>query len=375
MTDSLLKMKKKSHSFKKLDPYKLAEIEAAALDNIEGLLDSLGVEYDISYRRIDIPCPVHGGDNSSGLNLYLTGHTRAGHWVCNTHHCEKFFKPTLIGFVRGVLSHNRYGWGGEEDKNVTFPDTIKYLLHFTQQNYDEINIDYQSIEKRKFESKINSLFSNKKRQGGSLIPRQKVQASLSIPAAYYIERGYSAEILEEYDVGLCTRADAPMYNRIVVPIYDENHEYVIGCTGRTTDDSSKPKWLHSKGFDADNHLYNYWKAKKYIQESSVVILVEGPGDVWKLEENGVHNSVAIFGTYLSEGQKDLLDMLGAMSLIIMTYNDEAGKLGAESIFNQCNKTYRIYFPSHSKFNDIGDMDKDAITADIKPLIEKIQDIN
>ena len=368
-------MKKKSRLVEKFDPWKLAEIEASALENIEELLELLGVEYESGHRRMDGSCPVHGGDNPTALNLYLTGHTRAGHWVCNTHHCEKFFKPTLIGFVRGVLSHNRYEWTETGDKHITFPDTIKYLLSFIKKDYSDINTDYQSIEKRRFESKINSVFSgNKKDSKGRFVKREQVIGSLQIPSEYYIDRGYSSSILKEYDVGLCTRTGAPMYNRVVVPIYDQDHKYMVGCTARSTANEQSPKWLHSKGFDADSYLYNYWKAKDYIKESGTAILVEGPGDVWKLEENGIHNSVAMFGTYLSESQKDLLDILGTMTLVVLTDNDEAGKMGAESIFHQCSKTYRIYLPKHSNFNDIGDMDRDAITSDIKPIIENIKNL-
>ena len=220
---------------------------------------------------------------------------------------------------------------------------------------------------------INNI-SNKPEKHITYISRNQIRSSLEIPSKYYIDRGYSSSILKEYDVGLCTRTGAPMYNRIVVPIYDENHKYMVGCTARATVEGQTPKWLHSKGFDADSYLYNYWKAKDYIKESGTVILVEGPGDVWKLEENGIHNSVAMFGTYLSESQKDLLDILGTMSLVVLTDNDEAGKMGAETIFHQCNKTYRIYLPKHSSFNDIGDMDRDAITSDIKPIIENIKNL-
>ena len=66
-------MKKKSRLVEKFDPWKLAEIEASALENIEELLDLLGVEYESGHRRMDGSCPVHGGDNPTALNLYLTG--------------------------------------------------------------------------------------------------------------------------------------------------------------------------------------------------------------------------------------------------------------------------------------------------------------
>ena len=79
----------------------------------------------------------------------------------------------------------------------------------------------------------------------------------------------------------------------------------------------------------------------------------------------------MFGTNLSEGQKDLLDMLGAMSLIVMTDNDEAGRKGAVSIMEKCKKTYRVFFPTFEG-SDVGDITSDSITSDIKPMIKKVE---
>mgnify|MGYP002840405038 FL=1 len=361
-------MKKKSLS-NNFDQWQLAEIEALLLDRIEEFLDFLNIEYQCRHRRIDMACPVHGGDNITAVNLYLTGHTRAGHWVCNTHHCEKFFKPTLIGFVRGILSHRQFDWCEEGDKYTHFPKAVQFILDFLNKDYDEINVDYQDIEKRRFESKINSIFKEKEeKKQNKFIPRTKVKSSLQIPCQYYIDRGYSARVLSEYDVGTSMRQGSPMQGRAVVPIYEETGKYMVGCSGRALNDNMKPKWMHSSGFDADRYLYNYWNAKKYIEETSCAILVEGPGDVWKLEDNGIHNSVAMFGTYLSESQKDLLDILGTMSLIVITDNDNAGKIGAESIMKQCGKTYRLFFPKLSR-GDVGEMESDVITSEIKPIIE------
>ena len=79
----------------------------------------------------------------------------------------------------------------------------------------------------------------------------------------------------------------------------------------------------------------------------------------------------MFGTYLSEGQKDLLDMVGAMSLVVLTDNDKAGRIGAQSILKQCAKTYRLYFPN-IKDNDVGDMTSDSITSEIQPIIQSAE---
>jgi hypothetical protein len=78
----------------------------------------------------------------------------------------------------------------------------------------------------------------------------------------------------------------------------------------------------------------------------------------------------MFGTTLSDGQKDILDMMGAMSLIIMTDNDDAGRKGAINTLNKCQRTYRVYIPNFTG-SDVGDISLDSITSDIKPLIEKI----
>jgi 5S rRNA maturation endonuclease (ribonuclease M5) len=359
----------KSHS-PKIDPFKIAEIESQLIERVDEIFEHFGFDYVDNRNCILSCCPVHGGDNNTALNLYLDGHTRPGHWVCNTKQCQETFKPTLTGLVRGMLSHSKYGWENHGDKVAGFQETIQFMLEFIGSDYDKIKTDKQYIEKKRFQSKINSLYKEKK-QSKISIPRVKVREGLKIPAEYYIDRGYSRDILEKYDVGLCVRANAPMAGRVVVPIYDNKHKFMIACSGRVVDDNVKPKWKHTSGFDADRTLYNSWYAKEHIRNSGVAILVEGPGDVWKLEENGIHNSVAMFGTNLSEGQKDLLDMLGAMSLIVMTDNDEAGRKGAVSIMEKCKKTYRVFFPTFEG-SDVGDITSDSITSDIKPMIKKVE---
>ena len=120
---------------------------------------------------------------------------------------------------------------------------------------------------------------------------------------------------------------------------------------------------------SQNHLYNFWFAKKQILESHTVLIVESPGNVWKLEENNIHNSVAIFGSSLSDMQKMILDSSGAMNIVILTDNDEAGKKAAQQIKNKCQNTYRIFIPQISK-PDIGDMTTQEIDTEIKQYLVK-----
>jgi DNA primase len=132
------------------------------------------------------------------------------------------------------------------------------------------------------------------------------------------------------------------------------------------------KWINSAGFSSGNTLYNYWFAKRHIRESGVAILVEGAGDVWRLEENGIHNSIAIFGTNLTDIQKTLLFQTGAMSLVVMTDSDEPGRKAAKVIAEdtEIRRSFRLFFPKFDS-KDVGELGTDTITDDIKPLIERI----
>ena len=117
-------------------------------------------------------------------------------------------------------------------------------------------------------------------------------------------------------------------------------------------------------FKSQNHLYNFWFAKQHILESTIVVLVESPGNVWRLEEAGIHNSVALFGAHLTDRQKILLDGSGAMTIITIMDNDDAGKKAAQTISDKCKNTYNVVNINIEK-NDIAEMSVEEINNTIK----------
>lgn len=147
-----------------------------------------------------------------------------------------------------------------------------------------------------------------------------------------------------------------MYGRAIVPVFDEEMKWVIGVTGRGIYDGWTPKWLHSDGFPACNSLYNYWYSKEYIKNSKTAILVESPGNVWRLEESGFHNAVGIWGGSFSMAKQLLLDQLGVMNLTVIMDNDEAGIAHAKKIVEECSGYYNIKVGRvPEEYNDIGEM--------------------
>tara|TARA_B100000029_G_scaffold323871_1_gene316258 strand:- start:7099 stop:8166 length:1068 start_codon:yes stop_codon:yes gene_type:complete len=347
----------KYHSQQSNDRRKINAISNGLVERVTDLLSYFEIEYEVFDNRVTFACPVHGGDNPTAVSIFTDGDSIIGNWQCFTHHCETEYKQDILGFLQGVLSSTT-----EED--VTFGQTIKFACEFLESSFDNLEkyenniVTFTELANKVFEKKIEH-------QEG--ISRKEIRERIQIPASYYIDRGFLPETLEKFDVGLCTVSNKPMSNRVVVPVYDSDHQYMIGCVGRATSPNINPKWLNSKGFNSGASLYNYWYAKDHILESNTAILVEGQGDVWRLYEAGIYNVVGMFGCSLGEQQRLILERSGALKLVIITDADEAGRLAREKIAAQCERMYNIQFVDLPQ-KDVGDMSVEEINDHIKPQL-------
>ena len=386
-----MKTPMKSRSY---DQNKLKVVCDQVCDNIENLLSALDIEeFKMSNKMITMSCPIHGGDNPSAVNIYHTGDYYRGNWRCRTHNCDSSFKSSIIGFVRGVLSKTKYRWNREGDETASFQEALDFCLALLNKNIKDIKISRADAEKNTFARIVENVKqTNQNTSPLSKITKAQVRQSLQIPSQYYLDRGYTKETLNRYDVGLCDNVNKEMYNRIVVPIYSIDGKVIVGCTGRSVFDSCEKcgqyhistiqcpskedswkycKWKHNFGFKSQEHLYNFWFAKDHIQKSKSIILVESPGNVWRLEEAGIHNSVAIFGSSLSDKQKLLIDSSGAMNIILLMDNDDAGQKAVNQITEKCKKIYRIYSPSFEG-PDVGELSIEDIRNTLVPKISEIK---
>lgn len=382
-------MKNKKQTFRSYSQYQLKKLSDTICDDIENLLSALNIdEYKMLDKMIVMKCPIHGGDNSSAFNLYHIGDTYRGNWKCRTHGCESVFKSSILGFIRGCLSHNK-GWSQNGDDMVSFAEALDFAIKFTKTDPNKYKQSSKEQERNNFVKNINNLKSSTQIVVTKQVPRHIVRKNLNIPSPYFISRGFSPDILDKYDVGDCIDIKKEMSNRAVVPIYDYTYTGMVGCTGRTIYTKCETcrcyhepnvcpkdhemwlhsKWRHNKDFKTQEHLYNMWFAKEYIQDTKTVIIVESPGNVWRLEESGIHNSVAIFGTNLSPKQKMLLDISGAMNIVTIMDNDTPGQEAAKNIIAKCNKTYNTKNIVVSK-NDIAELTTEEIKQEILPQIKE-----
>lgn len=369
------------------DNGKLLAISDELADRIDELLELFGIEYNTSNRLIMCECPVHGGDNPTALTFYPDGFSVKGYWKCRTHGCESTFKGTSIGLVRGIISHQKYKWEKPGDKVASFPETLKFIEGFLKQNLNDFEVDKEAMEQRQFISQVNSI-ATPPNEPKIKISKAKIRGALEIPAHYYLKRGYTPEVLDKYDVGLCIAPHKEMSGRVVVPVYDENNQYMMGCTGRSVHEKCpsckmyhKPgflcpdkrfaavfsKWKHSNGMEGEKLLYNYWFAKEHILKTGKAVVVESPGNVWRLEEAGIHNSVGIFGTTLHPYKKLLLDKAGATTLIVVTDKDEAGINAKEAIEAQYGDWYTLHFPELT-YNDLGATPVEEVKKLMEPYL-------
>ena len=358
---------------------------------IEELLATLGVSLRLRGKMYTGPCPIHGGNNPSAFNLYPDGFAIRGNWVCRTHHCERTFKPTILGFVQGVLSHQQYNWPGP--RMVSFKDTIDWLCEFVGKGkLEDIEVDLAEVEKRKFAQRCE-LIGRTPQESLEGWSRETVRQRLLIPAQYFLDRGFSAEILDKYDVGLSQVPPAhPMCERVVVPVFDPDYRRVIGVTGRSihekcphcqryhggdcpTDERGllgAAKWVNSH-FQKESCLYNYWFAQEHIRKSGLAVLVEGQGDVWRLEESGIHEGLGLFGTALNDPQQVILERSGAFTLVILTDGDAAGQDARKELEKLLGRSYRLCFPRFPEGRkDVGELTPQEIRNWLLPIIEPLR---
>lgn len=363
--------------------YDLELISESMIESIVELFDYFDLEYTDSPRTISFPCPIHGSDSEFSSSILKRD---VGNWKCYSAQCHEQYGTSngasIIQFTQALLST-------QYNKDYSFPEALEWCARFVGIEASEATPDSQ--ERLEF-IKLCKYINRKKQETPTFTPRELVRNFLAIPSAYYIKRGYTPEILEKFDVGYCNNEKKPFYDRVVTPFYDDSGRYMVGCSGRSryercdqcnlyhSPDVRCPltkeerlkcmKWKHTSLFKADEYLYNYWNAQEFIKQTGTVILVEGPGDVWRLEEAGIYNSLALLKAALSPGQRMALEASGAINLIVATDMDDAGNKGARTIIEQCKhlfNTIRLTFEA----NDPGSLTIEQAKEGFMPVLEKL----
>jgi hypothetical protein len=370
------------------DNARVAALKRLVAAGFADVVSALGINLRGSPGGYEGPCPIHGGDKVSGLLLYTDGHTSPGYWRCHTRGCHNYFPQHLLGFVQGVLSRQQYGWSGPTDRKASFNDAVKFCCTALRVHFQDLKGDETALERSRFNSALGVL--GKKPCPPGAYPREKWFGRLACPSPYYLERGFRPETLAHFDVGDAPKGSDELAGRSVVPVYVQGRKCAGGFSGRThhpkcedckrfhppgpcppdPNDPRWAKWRHSKGFRTDSVLYN-WGDVKASGRHRVVVLTEGPGEVWRLWEAGVQCGVAQFGCDLSDSQQVILEAGGVLGVIVALNKDEPGRLGAR----QClEKLARGFYTAlwHPPGDDLGDSSPESVASSLLPLIASME---
>ena len=156
----------------------------------------------------------------------------------------------------------------------------------------------------------------------------------------FLKDKFSNEVLEK--AGLIIEGKSGYIdrfrNRIIIPIQDENGNYVA-FGARAVDEGQNPKYLNSSDsliYNKRKILFGLYTAKEHIKEEDSAIIMEGYFDVISSQAHGIKNCVASCGTAFTQEHVRLLSRYTKSKRIFLSFDtDNAGinatKKGGETI--------------------------------------------
>ncbi len=148
-----------------------------------------------------------------------------------------------------------------------------------------------------------------------------------------LKKEFKDDILEK--AGLILKSNSGGWidrfrNRIIIPIQNENGEYVA-FGARAVDEGQNPKYLNS----SDSLIYNKSKilfglnsAQEAIRAQDRVIIMEGYFDVISAQAHGVENAVASCGTALTPEHVKLLSRYTKSRRIYLSFDTDSAGINA-----------------------------------------------
>lgn len=315
-------------------------------ERIEDLLIALQVdlyEYGNGYCGT---CPIHGGDNPSSFKLNGVEHEFPLRYTCWSHSCQDHWGRNLIGFVRGILSHQNNLWCAPGDDELPWSEFFEWTRNFLGDT-----VPKNQIIKREPSEYIEE----------TLWTEFEYRKQFSVPSRYYLKRGFSEKILSEYLIADSNQY-GPLYKRAIIPLIKGRN--IVGISSRSMlsecplckchhegqcpDEKNRHypsyvRWAH-RGFKKSKILYNLDRELDWIRQEGTAIVVESPGSTWRLVESQIPGVVCTFGCKMSQGQLEILANNNVNKIILLMDNDNAGISSSRSIAEKYKRDFQFIIP-------------------------------
>ena len=159
-------------------------------------------------------------------------------------------------------------------------------------------------------------------------PLEFVLKNLQPEHPYLAERGLSAETIQTFGLGFCTKG--LQKDRIAIPIHNASGQ-LVAYAGRWPGASDKEKYQLPKGFKKSLELFTLHRA--VAEKADPLLIVEGFFDCMKLWQAGIKRVVALMGSSLSTRQEELIrsHTVPLDRVLIVLDEDDAGRRGRDEI--------------------------------------------
>lgn len=300
-------------------------------DKIQILLESLGaqgISKDSNGYRSS--CPIHGGSNITSFvlspdklayNCYSSCNDKenAGDIINLVEHSQKCSYTSAVEYICEVC---------EIDINL-LEDNGEFLLEELKLKLDHILTeisDNESIED-------NTEFY----YGVKPVDESLLQNFLELKdeLGFIDSQGFKDSTLKLFESGYDTKE-----KRWLLPQRSPEGE-LLGFDGRDITNKKKDKWKKRKGLLKNKLLGRLDIVGEEIQKENKIILCEGKKDMMAIFEAELKHTSCIYGSSLSDEQKDLIDSLIDDEIILCFDGDKAGYKAALSVVKLCYPEYKI----------------------------------
>lgn len=356
----------------KLTKSKVEGIRRLAHKNMRTIMKRLNFHGDDLGNRLVGCCPNPHGEASSpndNPQAFSWDFTRQM-WQCFSNHCHQINGSDVFALIQTV-------------KDIGFKQSLQWILDVVNLSIDEVKeLDVEE------QSRLEQII----RKRSEMVQHQRAENDMMMhlkPSAYFANRGYSADTISTFNCGgEWHKAYTYGEHRVVVPIYDPIEGFLIAFTCRLLDDSLveawRPKWCHAlnfadrrkksadrtdeEKFHASSVLFNLHRAKQCMGDTKTVFIMEGPGDVMRMHEAGILNTVAILGTGFSKHHKTLLHKVGCERIICVFDSDEPGQKASNRAKKMCDNYFDFQNIVLPEGKDPGDHDSSQLRFIFKEYI-------
>lgn len=324
-------------------------LEDLSYINCRDLLESTGI-HNISESGGEIsfscPGPDHfHGDTSPSARM----NSRTSAWIC--HGCGHrgnaitflAWHKSLPETVARRLLEVRYGGGSISLGVENLEDMVNKVMN-PEIIKEEIRISPD-------ESWLDKFYVEWKHE----------RPWISLACQYMLNRGFSAKILEQYQVGYDEISD-----RITIPIRDQGGR-LVGFKGRAWRENTIPKYM----ILGDNRNQNRYGFQPYQKSRYVfglnrfikrclagAIIVEGELNVIAMDQHGYDNCIGIAGSEFSEKQCDIIKS-NCKYVTVFLDNDKAGNKGTKKVVEMLSPYMEVRIVQNAP-GDAADSDTDSV---------------